>query len=73
MKIKNVFALNTILAIVLLLTACSALKPTPTAQPEPTPTVVVTPATGAQYQFVTNKLLLPTTYTLTQDFGLNID
>ncbi|MDP1547254.1 MAG: hypothetical protein Q8L87_14670, partial [Anaerolineales bacterium] len=46
---------------------------TPTAQPEPTPTVVVTPATGAQYQFVTNKLLLPTTYTLTQDFGLNID
>jgi hypothetical protein len=75
MKIKNVFALNTILAIVLLLTACSTLKPTPTptAQPEPTPTAVVIPVTGAQYQFVTNKLLLPTTYKLTQDFGLNID
>jgi hypothetical protein len=73
MKIKNVFALNTILAIALLLTACSALKPTPTPQPEPTPTAVVIPATGAQYQFVTNKLLLPTTRTLTQEFGLNID
>ncbi|MBE0671046.1 MAG: hypothetical protein IH588_10690, partial [Anaerolineales bacterium] len=73
MKIKNVFALNTILAIVLLLTSCSTLKPTPTAQPEPTPTVVVIPVTGAQYQFVTDKLLLPVTRTLTQDFGLNID
>jgi hypothetical protein len=73
MKIKNVFALNTILAIALLLTACSTLKPTPTAQPEPTPTAVVIPVTGTQYQFVTNKLLLPTTRTLTQEFGLNID
>ncbi|MBL8102847.1 MAG: hypothetical protein JNM02_09985 [Anaerolineales bacterium] len=73
MKIKNVFALNTILAIVLLLASCSTLKPTPTAQPEPTPTVVMIPVTGAQYQFVTNKLLLPVTRTLTQDFGLNID
>jgi hypothetical protein len=73
MKIKNVFALNTILAIALLLTACSTLQPTPTPQPEPTPTAVVIPVTGAQYQFVTNKLLLPTTRSLTQEFGLNID
>lgn len=73
MKIKNVFALNTILAIGLLLSACSALKPTPAAQPEPAPTAMVIPVTGAQYKFVTNKLLLPTTYTLTQSFGLNID
>lgn len=73
MKIKNVFALNTILAIALLLTACNTLKPTPTAQPEPTQTAVVIPVTGAQYQFITNKLLLPTTRSLTQEFGLNID
>lgn len=73
MKIKNIFALNTILAIALLLTACSTLKPTPTPQPEPTPTAVVIPVTGTQYQFVTNKLLLPTTRSLTREFGLNID
>jgi hypothetical protein len=73
MKIKNVFALNTILAIALLLTACNALKPPPTAQPQPTQTAVVIPVTGAQYQFVTNTLLLPVTRSQTQDFGLNID
>lgn len=72
MKMKNIFVLNVSL-ILLLLTACSALNPTP-AQPQPTPTtVVMIPVTGAQYQFVTNKLLLPTTQEQTQSFALNID
>lgn len=71
MKMKNVFVLNASL-IVLLLAACSALNPTPT-QPVATPTTVVTPSTGAQYKFVTNQLLLPTTSDQTQMFGLNID
>ncbi len=72
MKIKNVFTPHAGLAILLLLTACSALKTMPT-QPVSTPTVVVTPATGAQYQFVTNKLVLPTTREQTQAFALNVD
>jgi hypothetical protein len=72
MKMKNVFVLNAGLAILLLLSACSALKPTPT-QPVSTPTTVVIPVTGAQHQFVTNKLLLPATRAQTEAFGLNID
>lgn len=71
MKMKNVFILNAGL-VLLLLAACSALKPTP-AQPASTPTAVVTPATGVQYQFVTNKLLLPATREQTQAFALNVD
>lgn len=73
MKIKNVFALNTILAIALLLTACSTQQPPPPVQPQPTPTAVVIPVTGIQSQFVTDTLLLPVTRAQTQDFGLNID
>jgi len=71
MKMKNIFVLNAGL-VLLLLAACSALKPTPT-QPASTPTAVVTPATGLQYQFVTNRLLLPATREQTQAFALNID
>jgi hypothetical protein len=71
MKMKNIIILNAGL-ILLLLAACSALKPTP-AQPESTPTAVVTPATGMQYQFVTDKLLLPATREQTQAFALNVD
>lgn len=71
MKIKNIFALSTGM-ILLLLSACSALQPAPT-QPMPTATAVIIPVTGAQYQFVTNTLLLPTTGEQTQSFGLNID
>jgi hypothetical protein len=72
MKMKNVFVLQTGLAILLLLSACSALKPAPT-QPVSTPTAIVTPATGLQYQFVTDKLLLPATRAQTQAYALNID
>src|SRR5688572_17695832 len=71
MKIKNVFALSTVM-ILSLLSACGALKSTP-EQPMQTPTTVVIPTTGVQYQFVTNELLLPTTQEQTQAFGLNID
>jgi hypothetical protein len=71
MKMKKVFVINVSL-ILLLLSACSALNPTPTP-PASTPTAVVTPATGVQYQFVTNKLLLPATRTQTQAFALNVD
>ena len=71
MKMKNVFVVNTSL-VLLLLAACSALKPKPT-QPAQTPTAVIQPATGVQYHFVTNKLLLPTTKAQTQEFALNLD
>lgn len=58
MKIKDVSKVNAIL-IVLLLGACGALKPKLTP---PTPTLTPeVPATGAQYYFVSDKLLLPTT------------
>ena len=71
MKIKKVFFLN-ISAVLLLLAACSALKPTPMpTQPAPTPTIL--PATGVVYHFVTNKLMLPTTQVQTQMFALNVD
>src|SRR5688572_12620073 len=72
MKIKNVFAINAGL-VLLLLSACSALKLTPAQPTLLAPTPVVIPVTGVEYQFVTNKLLLPTTREQTQTFGLNID
>lgn len=71
MKMKKVFVLNASL-ILLLLAACSAINPTP-AQPVSTPTIVVTPATGVQYQYVTNTLLLPSTRDLAAEYALNID
>lgn len=70
MKIKNVFVAASASLIILLLAACNALKPTPT---QPAPTAEVPPATGVQYHFVTNKLLVPTTQAQTQAFALNID
>lgn len=70
MKIKNVFAIH--VGLVLLLSACGAIKSTPT-QPMPTPTTVAIPVTGAEYKFVTNTLLLPITREQTQSFGLNVD
>jgi hypothetical protein len=68
MKMKSVFVVNTGL-ILLLLAACSVLKPTST----PTQTPEVPPDTGVQYHFVTNKLLLPTTQEQTQAFALDVD
>jgi hypothetical protein len=73
MKIKNVFVLHVGLAILLSLSACSALRPAAPTQPATTPTAIVTPATGVEYQFVTDKLLLPVTRALTQAYALNID
>ncbi len=71
MRMKNVFV--TILSaslILLLLAACSALKP---ASTQPAPTAKVAPATGVQYYFVTNKLMIPTTQEQTQAFAFNVD
>jgi hypothetical protein len=69
MKMKNVFVAASAGLILLLLAACSALKPTPA----PTQTAQVLPTTGIQYHFVTNKLLIPTTQAQTQEFALNVD
>jgi len=71
MKIKNVFVAASIGLILLLLAACSALKPAPTIIA--TQTAVALPATGVEYYFVTNKLLIPTTQEQTQAFALNVD
>ena len=70
MKMKIVFALNTVL--ILLLASCSALNPTPAATQTPEPTQVP-PSTGMQYHFVTNKLLIPTTQAQAQAYALNLD
>jgi hypothetical protein len=70
MRKKSVSAAASAALILLLLAACGALKPTATLAP---PTTEVMPATGMQYQFVTNKLLLPTTQAQTQAFALNVD
>lgn len=70
MKIKSVFIAANLGMILVLLTACSALKPGTT---QPAPTAESPPATGVQYYFVTNALLLPTTQALTQEFALNVD
>ena len=71
MKMKNVFTAASATLILLLLAACNALKPAPT--PASTPTAVVLPATGVEYYFVTNKLLMPITQEQTQAFALNVD
>lgn len=71
MKMKKLFVLN-IGLILLLLTACRGLNAKP-VQPVLTPTLVVSPTSGLQYQFVTNKLLLPSTKEQTQAYALNID
>ena len=69
MKKKKVFVAASTVLILLLLAACSALKPTPV----PTQTPQVLPSTGVQYHFVTNRLLIPTSQALTQEFALNVD
>lgn len=72
MKSKNILVISGASLILLLLAACTALQTTPITVAS-TPTTQATPATGAQYYFVTNKLLLPTTQAQTQEFALNID
>jgi hypothetical protein len=72
MKSKNIISISGTSLILLVLTACGALQATPITVVS-TPTTQVTPATGTQYYFMTNKLLLPTTQGQTQEFALNID
>lgn len=70
MKLKNLAMVHASL-IVFLLAGCSALMPAPVAT-QPAPTAQVLPATGVRYQFVTNKLLVPTTREQAQSFALNL-
>jgi hypothetical protein len=72
MKSKRTFFISGVSLILLAVTACTALQETPIATAA-MPTIQATPATGTQYYFVTNKLLLPTTQEQTQEFALNID
>ena len=71
MKIHNAMIVNTALML-LLLAACGALTPAPLPT-QPALTEAALPATGVQYKFVTNKLLIPTTSALAQAYALNID
>ncbi len=71
MKMKQVFVIHTSLVLVLL-AACSALTPAHTL-PAPTQTAVVQPATGIQYSYVTDRLMIPTTQAQTQLFAVNVD
>ena len=70
MKTKNLVLVHASL-ILFLLAGCSALRPAP-ALTQAAPTSQAVPATGVQYHFVTNKLLLPTTREQTQSFALNV-
>jgi hypothetical protein len=72
MKMKNVFGTASTAVLLLLLAACGALPPAPT-EPASTPTMVVQPATGIQYHFVTSQLMIPTTQEQTAAFALNVD
>ena len=71
MKMKNIFVINASV-ILLLLAACNAIRQ-PALPTRPAPTTEAMPATGIQYHFVTNKLLIPTTQAQSQEFALNID
>jgi len=68
---KNLITANASI-ILLLLAACSALKPA-LAVPQAAPSAQVQPGTGVQYHFVTNQLLLPETQIQSEEFALNID
>jgi len=72
MKMKNAFAVVNTSLIVLLLAACSALK-TQSVPTQAMPTNTVQPATGKEYRFVTDKLLIPTTLEQSQAYALNVD
>lgn len=69
MKSKNVFAVAIAGLMVLILTACAAIK----SKPVPTLPVQVQPQTGIQYHFVTNSLLIPTTQAQAKAYALNLD
>lgn len=68
---KKLLTMNTSL-ILLLLAACSALQPK-AALPVAAPSPQVQPATGIQYHFVTNQLLLPATKAQAEAYALNVD
>ncbi|HEY2980433.1 MAG TPA: hypothetical protein VGJ22_04585 [Anaerolineales bacterium] len=67
MKMRNVFAAASAGLALMLLAACSGQESTPM------PAQAAAPATGIQYHFVTNKLMIPTTREQAQAFALNVD
>lgn len=71
MKFKIYLITNAVL-VLLLISACSALKPKPSPT-QPAPTQVMLPTTGVNYYFVTDKLLVPTTQEQAKAFALNVD
>lgn len=71
MRMKRAYFTYAVVFLVLL-ASCSALRPTPeTTQAAPTKTVQ--PATGIEYRFVTDKLLLPTTPGQSREYALDVD
>jgi len=70
MKPKSIFAAIRFFLILTLLSACNMPQ---SSKPAPTPTPEAAPATGIQYHFVTNRLLVPATQEQAQAFGLNVD
>ena len=71
MKMLKAFVINFSLGF-LLWVACTPFKPAFTP-PAPTHTAVVQPATGVQFHFVTNRLMIPITQAQTESFALNVD
>ncbi|MBI5932140.1 MAG: hypothetical protein HY867_00420 [Chloroflexi bacterium] len=69
MNSKKIFAVVISSLMILLLTACAALKP----KPVPTLPVQIPPQTGVQYHYVANSLLIPTTKEQAQAYALNLD
>jgi len=70
MKLKSIFAAVRFVLILMLLSACNMPQ---SSKPAPTQTPEASPATGIQYHFVTNRLLIPATQEQAQAFGVNVD
>jgi hypothetical protein len=69
MRLKSFFVVAQTILIIMLLSACNMPQPAPAPTQAPE-----TPSdTGIQYQFVTNKLLIPNTQAQVQAYSLNID
>lgn len=69
MRLKSFFVVARTILILMSLSACNV--PQPASAPTQTPEVPST--TGVQYQFVTNRLLIPTTQAQVEASALNID
>jgi hypothetical protein len=70
MKMKTIAKFGSASLMLLLMVSCAAPKPVAT---QPAPTAETPPATGVNYYFVTNKLILPTSQRETRDFAMDLD